>query len=128
IAKARTASNATGSELIKGKPAYMSPEQANGQALDGRSDLFAVGIMLWEMLVGRRLFSGDDTRATLAAVLFGQSPRPRPPRPAPQPPDIPVDLEHVTMKLLERDLPARYATAEDAIEDLLNCADAPRNG
>ena len=77
IAKARAASEATASVFIKGKPAYMSPEQANGQALDGRSDLFAVGVMLWEMLVGQRLFVGEDTRATLAAVLFGQIPRPR---------------------------------------------------
>ena len=123
IAKARAASEATASQLIKGKPAYMSPEQANGEALDGRSDLFAVGIMMWEMLVGRRLFTGDDTRATLAAVLFGQIPRPRAQRP-----DVPPDLEHVCMKLLERDLPARYATAEDAIADLMECADAPKNG
>src|SRR4029453_4442038 len=123
IAKARTASNATGSELIKGKPAYMSPEQANGQALDGRSDLFAVGIMLGEMLTGRRLFVGEDTRATLAAVLFGQIPRPRSLRG-----DIPKDLERVTMKLLERELPARYATGEDALTDLLECNDAPKRG
>src|SRR5689334_18123127 len=99
IAKARAASEATASVFIKGKPAYMSPEQANGQPLDGRSDLFAVGIMLWEMLVGRRLFVGDDMRATLAAVLFGQIPRPRALRA-----DIPKDLERVTMKLLGREL------------------------
>ena len=123
IAKARTASSATASEFIKGKPAYMSPEQANGQALDGRSDLFAVGVMLWEMLVGRRLFVGEDTRATLAAVLFAQIPRPRSLRG-----DVPKDLERVTMKLLERDLPARYANAEQAIHDLLECTDAPRSG
>jgi serine/threonine-protein kinase len=123
IAKARAASEATASAFIKGKPAYMSPEQANGQPLDGRSDLFAAGIMLWEMLVGRRLFVAEDTRATLAAVLFGQIRRPRTVRP-----DVPKDLERVTMKLLERDLPARYATAEQAIADLMNCADAPRGG
>jgi serine/threonine-protein kinase len=123
IAKARQASEATASVFIKGKPAYMSPEQANGQALDGRSDLFAVGVMLWEMLVGRRLFVGEDTRATLASVLFGQIPRPRGLRS-----DIPKDLEKVVMKLLERDLPARYATAEDAVHDLLDCADAPKGG
>ncbi|HSK05036.1 MAG TPA: serine/threonine-protein kinase, partial [Kofleriaceae bacterium] len=123
IAKARAASEATASVFIKGKPAYMSPEQANGQALDGRSDLFAVGIMLWEMLVGRRLFVGTDTRSTLAAVLFAQIPRPRSLRG-----DVPKDLERVTMKLLERDLPARYATAEHAIADLLECADAPKAG
>src|SRR5688500_11341915 len=122
-AKARAASEATASQFIKGKPAYMSPEQANGQPLDGRSDLFAVGVMLWEMLVGRRLFVAEDTRATLAAVLFGQIPRPRSVRS-----DVPKDLERVAMKLLERDLPARYATAEQAIHDLLDCNDAPKNG
>ncbi|HEV7556593.1 MAG TPA: serine/threonine-protein kinase, partial [Kofleriaceae bacterium] len=123
IAKAKAASEATASVFIKGKPAYMSPEQANGQALDGRSDLFAVGIMLWEMLVGRRLFVGEDTRATLAAVLFGQVPRPRTLRS-----DVPKDLEKVVMKMLERDVNARYATAEDAIADLLDCNDAPKGG
>jgi serine/threonine-protein kinase len=101
----------------------MSPEQANGQPLDGRSDLFAVGTMLWEMAVGQRLFLAEDTRATLAAVLFGQIPRPRTVRP-----DVPKDLERVVMKLLERDLPARYATAEEAISDLMTCEDAPRGG
>lgn len=123
IAKARSATDATASVFIKGKPAYMSPEQANGQSLDGRSDLFAVGVMMWEMLVGRRLFMGEDTRSTLAAVLFGQIPRPRSLRG-----DVPKDLERVVMKLLERDLPARYATAEEAISDLLDCANAPKNG
>jgi serine/threonine protein kinase len=123
IAKARAASEATASAFIKGKPAYMSPEQANGQPLDGRSDLFAVGTMLWEMAVGQRLFVAEDTRATLAAVLFGQIPRPRTVRP-----DVPRDLERVVMKLLERDLAARYATAEEAIADLMACEDAPRGG
>ncbi len=123
IAKARAASEATASVFIKGKPAYMSPEQANGMPLDGRSDLFALGIMLWEMLAGHRLFVGTDTRSTLAAVLFGQIPRPRTQRP-----EVPADVERVCMKLLERDLAARYATAEDAIADLLDCQAAPRNG
>ena len=123
IAKARAASEATASVFIKGKPAYMSPEQANGQPLDGRSDLFAVGVVLWEMLVGQRLFVGQDTRATLAAVLFGQIPRPRALRPA-----VPRDLERVTMKLLDRELAARYAAAELAIADLMKCGDAPRAG
>ncbi len=123
IAKARAASEATASVFIKGKPAYMSPEQANGQALDGRSDLFAVGVMLWELLVGRRLFTGEDTRATLAAVLFGQIPRPRSVRA-----DVPKDLDRITMKLLERDLAQRYATAEEANADLLQCGEAPKAG
>ncbi len=123
IAKARSASSATASEFIKGKPAYMSPEQANGEALDGRSDLFAVGVMLWELLIGRRLFVGQDTRATLAAVLFGQIPRPRSLRT-----EVPKDLERIVMKLLERELPARYPNAEAAIKELVACSSAPRDG
>jgi Protein kinase domain len=119
IAKARDASAATASTLIKGKPAYMSPEQANGQALDGRSDLFAVGVMMWELLIGKRLFVAEDTRGTLAAVMFGKIPRPRSIRP-----EVPKDLERIVMKLLERDLPARYVSAEPAIAELLKCVDA----
>ena len=72
---------------------------------------------------GRRLFVGEDTRSTLAAVLFGQIPRPRSIRG-----DVPKDLERVVMKLLERELPARYPTAEAAIHDLLECNDAPKRG
>ncbi len=123
IAKARAASEATASVFIKGKPAYMSPEQASGGPLDGRSDLFAVGVMLWEMVVGRRLFVGEDTRATVAAVLFGAIPRPRSLRA-----EVSRDLERIVMKLLARELPTRYATAEAAIDDLLACAEAPRAG
>ncbi len=122
IAKAREASAATASTLIKGKVAYMSPEQANGESLDGRSDLFAVGIMLWELLTGRALFDGT-ARETLAKVIFGPIPRPSSIRP-----EIPADLEAVAMRLLEREKSARYARAELAIDDLESCADAPRNG
>ena len=123
IAKARAASNATASVFIKGKPQYMSPEQANGQPLDGRSDLFAVGVMLWEMLTGQRLFIGQTTQEVLARMLFAPIAWPRQVRA-----DVPVDLERVAMRLLERNLLARYATAEDAIADLLACKDAPRAG
>jgi hypothetical protein len=123
IAKARSASNATASVFIKGKPAYMSPEQANGSNLDGRSDLFAAGIMLWELLVGHRLFVAEDTRGTLAKVLFA-----RIPAPAEHRADVPPDLNAITMKLLDRELDARYPTCEDALDDLMACHDAPRNG
>jgi serine/threonine-protein kinase len=122
IAKAREASAATASTLIKGKVAYMSPEQANGEALDGRSDLFAVGVMLWELLTGRALFEGT-ARETLAQVLFAPIPRPSSLRP-----EVPADLEAVTMRLLERERSARYANAELATDDLASCADSPRNG
>ncbi|HEU0029911.1 MAG TPA: serine/threonine-protein kinase [Kofleriaceae bacterium] len=122
IAKAREASAATASTMIKGKPGYMSPEQANGEELDGRSDLFAVGVMLWEILTGRRLFDGT-TQETIAQVLFKPIPRPSSLRSG-----VPPDLEAVTMRLLEREKPRRYSNADSAIDDLARCADAPRNG
>jgi serine/threonine protein kinase len=123
IAKVRDSSKATASLFIKGKPSYMSPEQASGKALDGRSDLFAIGAMMWELLVGKRLFLREDTRTTLSAVLFDPIARPRSLRP-----EVPKDLERVAMKLLERDLSARYADANAAIEALLACADAANSG
>jgi serine/threonine protein kinase len=122
IAKARDASAATASTMIKGKPGYMSPEQANGEELDGRSDLFAVGVMLWESLTGRSLFGGT-TQETIAQVLFMPIRPPSMLRPG-----VPADLDAVTMRLLEREKPRRYPNAEAAIEDLARCSDAPRNG
>lgn len=123
IAKARHASEATASMMIKGKPQYMSPEQANGEALDGRSDLFAVGIVLWELLTGRHLFDNGTTQETFAQIFF----RPIPP-PSAITSDVSRDLDAVTMRLLAREKEVRYTVAEDVIEDLARCADAPRNG
>ncbi|MGE0398343.1 MAG: serine/threonine protein kinase [Kofleriaceae bacterium] len=123
IAKARAASGVTASELLKGKPAYMSPEQANGEALDGRSDLFSVGIVLWELLVGRTLFSGHTTQETLARVLFAPVPSPRSIRT-----EIPEDVDAVVMKLLAREKSDRYADANDAVAALVACKDFPRDG
>ena len=123
IAKARAATAASASIVIKGKPAYMSPEQINGAPLDGRSDLFAVGVMLWQMLTGQYLFASGTTSETLARVLFGTVAPPRS-----LVPEVPADLEAVVMKLLAREPAQRYATAEDAIDDLLRCQNAPRDG
>jgi serine/threonine protein kinase len=122
IAKALDASAATSAGTLKGKPAYMSPEQANGESLDGRSDLFSVGIVLWEMLTGHRLFTGTS-QGLMAQVLFRDIPRPSAVNPR-----IPADVEAVVMKLLHRSLPHRYARAEPAIEDLSQCAAHPLNG
>ena len=123
IAKARAASGVTASELLKGKPAYMSPEQANGEALDGRSDLFAVGVVLWELLAGRSLFAGHTTQETLARVLFAPIPSPRSICA-----EIPADVDAVVMKLLARERDHRYADANDAIAALVACDEYPRDG
>ncbi|MEJ7600569.1 MAG: serine/threonine-protein kinase [Kofleriaceae bacterium] len=105
IAKVRMASNATASEMIKGKPAYMSPEQANAEALDGRSDLFAVGVILWEMLAGRPLFSGGTTQETFAKLMFAEIPPPSRLRQS-----VPAELGDVTIRWLARERADRDPT------------------
>jgi serine/threonine-protein kinase len=123
IAKARAASNASASILIKGKPAYMSPEQVNGHPLDGRSDLFAVGVMLFEMLCGQHLFAGGTAQETLGHVLYKDIPKIRALRP-----EVPDDLAAVVAGLLVRDREHRTPSAAAAIEGLAACADHPRTG
>ena len=123
IAKARSATAASASVTIKGKPAYMSPEQISGGPLDGRSDLFAVGVMLWQMLTGQYLFASGTTAETLARVLFSNVTPPHE-----LVPDVPPDLEAVTLKLLAREPSQRFSSAEEAIDALLQCAHAPRDG
>lgn len=125
IAKAveRTSMTATG--VLKGKVAYMSPEQIEGTPLDGRSDLFALGIILHEMLVGRPLFRGDGApdRVVLNRILIGPI---EPPHVAN--PDVPEALSAVCMGLLERDLSARFADAHAALDALLATDLLPPHG
>ncbi len=123
IAKVRTAAAATASIVVKGKPAYLSPEQINGLPLDGRSDLFSVGVVLWQMLTGQHLFAMGTTTETVARVLYGPVPSPRALRP-----EVPRDLDVVAMRLLARARERRYAFAEEALAELLRCHHAPRDG
>jgi serine/threonine-protein kinase len=118
LAKPRDASQTA----PQGKFAFMSPEQIEGRALDGRSDLFSVGVMLWEMLAGRHLFGHRQDAATSWRVLNQTIPRPSSVRP------VPSDLEEVTMRLLERDPTRRYPTAEAAFAALTRCKDASIQG
>ena len=113
IAKARAATAASASITVKGKPAYMSPEQINGAPLDGRSELFAVGVMLWQMATGEHLFAAGSTTETLGRVLFAPVPSPRSVAA-----DVPPDVEAVIMRLLMRDPALRFQTAEDTIDDV----------
>jgi serine/threonine protein kinase len=120
---AKALGSGAGSGSIAGRPAYLAPEQVQGAPLDGRSDLFSVGVVLWEALTGTPLFQGEGAMEICAQILFRDAPLPSAVRSG-----IPADLEAVTMKLLARDPGARYATAERAIEELARCADHPRNG
>ena len=123
IATAKVGSHATNWGGLKGKPTYMSPEQAQGQPLDARSDLFAVGLLLHEMLTGRPVFHGGQIAEVLARIISQPIPPPRS-----VDPNVPADIDAVTMRLLERDLSRRYATASEALEELLSCRDATNRG
>lgn len=114
IAKVQNAANATRAGVLKGKFRYMSPEQAAGQNIDARSDVFAVGVVLWEMLTLTRLFRGEDDIQVLQAV---RECRVKPPSSI-SGVQIPRELETVVMRLLAKDLTERYQTAKDAARDL----------
>ena len=98
---------------VVGTAAYMSPEQARGEALDGRSDLFSIGIVLYEMITGQRPFQATSTAALTAAILTHD--------PAPVArfaPHTPVELDRIVNKLLKKDPASRYQTAADLLIDL----------
>jgi len=109
---------------IVGTAAYMSPEQAEGKHIDARSDLFALGALLYEMLTGRRTFAGDTRLSTIASVLKAS---PEPLRRIRH--DIPEHLERVVLRCLEKDPAARYASAAEVRRELMprQMADRSRN-
>jgi serine/threonine-protein kinase len=105
VARAANKLTRTATGIIKGKYAYMSPEQAWGKDLDGRSDLFGLGIVLWEVLALERLFKRENDTATLRAVV-GAEVEP----PSRKEPTVPKALDALVLKALERDVDARYQT------------------
>ncbi len=115
IAKAIEGSMVSRSGSLKGKVAYMSPEQVHGHGLDGRSDVFAVGVILHELLTGQRLFVGKTEAETLSKVLTMPIANPRALNDM-----VPPDLDAIVMKLLARDRANRYMRARDAMEELLD--------
>lgn len=113
IAKAAQRSTKTMAGTVKGKVAYMSPEQARGKPLDGRSDLFALGIMLWEMLTHKRLFLGDSDFETLTNVLKSEAPAP-----STFNSKVPPEIDAIVLKTLEKDRDKRHASVEAFNRDL----------
>jgi serine/threonine protein kinase len=114
IAKAESRLQKTQAGILKGKFSYMSPEQVKGQPLDGRSDVFACGILLWELLCGEKLFSGDSDYAVLDKVRMGLVPPPRSRNPL-----IPDALEKVILKALATDPARRFQTASELQDELV---------
>jgi len=113
IARATTRSHVTKSGKLKGKIPYMSPEQCRGQPLDRRSDLFSLGIVLYELTVGCRPFSGTSEFGIMEHIV-NRAPR----LPSSLIPGYPAGLEAIVMKLLSRDRTHRYQTADELGRDL----------
>ncbi len=99
-----------------GKARYTSPEQIQGEPLDRRSDIFSLGIVLFELTTGTRPFDGDGDSAVMQAIASGDAPLPGRLRP-----DYPAALEQIVVRALRRDRSARFATAQElqlALEEL----------
>lgn len=117
VAKAEVRMASTRAGQFKGKLSYMAPEQASSGATDQRSDLFSMGVILWESLTGRRLFKAESNAATLNKLLK---------EPIPKPSELWKDLSHfdeVTLKALRREPDARFQTADEFMEALESAAE-----
>jgi serine/threonine-protein kinase len=109
--------SAGGVPFVRGKVGYMSPEQTRAEPLDRRSDIFSLGIVLFELTTGFRLFRGKDSRHTIELVRQARIPRPTQIMEG-----YPKELEAVVLKALQRDLALRFQSAEefkDALEQYL---------
>ena len=108
IAKARGRATETQQGILKGKVRYMSPEQAAGGDIDGRTDVFAAGVLLWELLAGQRMWKDVDDVAIIQKLMLDKIPS----SPREVNPDVPKALDAIVKKALARKPSDRYASAE----------------
>ena len=118
IAKVRDSAK-TRTGIVMGTPSYMSPEQVAGKSLDGRSDLFSLGIVFYEMLTGHKPFGGENLTALMYAIAKA------PCRPLVEiVPDLPPCCVAIVNKLMNKGLTRRFKTAEQTLEAIRHCREA----
>jgi len=115
IAKMASSSK-TQTNIVMGTPTYMSPEQIAGKKVDGRSDIFSLGIVLFELLTGQLPFTADN----LSAVLFSITHHPHPPIQTVRP-DLPPMVQEIVDRALQKELPHRYRRADEFASELRAC-------
>jgi len=116
IAKAAGRAQVTREGQVRGKMAYIAPEQLQQGAADRKADVYAAAVVLWEALTGERLFLGESEAATIAKVLTGEVQKP-----SALVPDIPPELDAVVMRGLNRDRDVRFDTARDMARAIEAC-------
>jgi serine/threonine-protein kinase len=109
-------SSKTQTNIVLGTPTYMSPEQIAGKKVDGRSDIFSLGVVLFELLTGQLPFTADNLSAVLFSIAYH-------PHPAIQTlrPDLPPMVQGIVDRALQKELPHRYRRAEELAGELRAC-------
>src|SRR5438270_3396525 len=113
---AKSGAGLTTAGQVLGTPTYMSPEQVRGKALDGRSDLFSFGVILYEMVTGEKPFTGENVTTIIYKIMNEE---PVPPRDLDA--SVPAEVSSIILKALAKNPNERYQNAAQLVRDLQNC-------
>ena len=116
LARMRVADHKTSTGIVLGTPRYMSPEQITGQPVDHRSDIFSLGIVVWEVLTGKRLFAGTEIQQVSHSITYDEHVPPTRINP-----ELPAMLDFVVARALKKDPAVRYQDADEMAADLHTC-------